>query len=114
MNTYTLLRNLAKTNRAQNLFVASKEVNGIQIFRNINDFSQVQIFYLNWLYTYDMILKDIMVDKINEKILTDEMYEDAYLIWKRQKKSKEDPKSQDSKKELHLVSGKTINFPKRV
>jgi hypothetical protein len=113
MNIYLLLKNLAKTNRAQNIFLASKEINGIRIFKNTTDLSRIQEFYLTWLYTYDMISKDIMTDKINKEVLNDEVYEEAYLLWRKERKYKEENKSQEknTKKELHLVSGKTINFP---
>jgi len=114
MNIYSLLRNLAKSIRAQNIFVASKEMSGIHIFKNTINFSRVQEFYLSWLYSYDMIMRDIIVDKISEKVLTDELYEDSYLLWRRENKYKEENKSQDNKKDLYLVSGKTINFPKRM
>jgi hypothetical protein len=114
MNIYSLLRELAKTNKAQNVFLAAKEIHGIHIFKNITDLSNIQEFYLTWLYTYDMITKDIITNKISGKVLTDNMYEDAYLLWKNKRKSSEEIKSQDNPKELHLVAGKTITFPKEV
>jgi hypothetical protein len=116
MNTYLALKKLAKTNKAQNIFIASKELSGLRIFRNMTDLSNIQEFYLTWLYTYDMINRDILSDKISEKVLKDDIYEEAYLLWKKEHKDKKDGKNieKNQKKELHLVSGKTINFPKRI
>ena len=110
-NIYSKLRNLAKSVRAQNLFVAVKEVQGIQLFRNNYDFSKLQEIYLSFLYMYDTINRDIIVDKISDKVLECELYEDAYMTWRR-KNNKKAEKEDKSKKDVNLVVGKNIKFPK--
>ena len=109
-NIYSKLRNLAKSVRAQNLFVAVKELHGIQMFRNNFDFSKLQEIYLSFLYMYDTINRDIIVDKISEKVLDCELYEDAYMTWRR-KNNKKSEKEDKSKKDVNLVVGKNIKFP---
>lgn len=112
MNTiYSKLRNLAKSVRAQNLFIAVKELQGVQLFRNNFDFSKLQEIYLSFLYMYDTINRDIIVDKISEKVLDCELYEDAYMLWRRKNNNKSE-KEDKSKKDLNLVVGKNIKFPK--
>lgn len=108
-NIYNRLRILAKSVRAQNLFVAVKELHGVRLFRNEVDFSKLQEIYLSFLYMYDTINRDIIVDKISEKVLECEIYEDAYMTWKR--KNNKSEKENKSKKDVNLVVGKEIKFP---
>ena len=110
MNIYLLLRKLAKTTKAQNLFIASKEIGGIRLFRNSYDFSKLQEIYLSHLYNYDSINRDIIVDHISPHILDSEIYEDAYLLFKRKNIKKRD-KRDSGKKDVNLVVGKAIKFP---
>jgi hypothetical protein len=109
MNVYSKIRELAKSIRAQNLFVAAKEINGVRLFRNTFDFSKIQEIYLSHLYNYDAINRDIILEKISKHVLDDEIYEDSYLIWKRKNIKKTDKK--DQKSDVNLVAGKYIKFP---
>jgi hypothetical protein len=96
----------------QNLFVASKEIGGIRLFKNSFDFSKIQEIYLSHLYNYDAINRDIILEKISKHVFDNEIYEDAYLIWKRRNIKKINTKN-DKKNEVSLITGKTIKFPKR-
>jgi hypothetical protein len=111
-NIYTKLKELAKSIRQQNLFVAAKDLGGIRIFKNTHDFSRLQGIYLSNLYNYDSIYRDLIIDKISELVLKDAIYEEAYLYW-RQKNIKKTKNKDTGKKDLKLVPGKTINFPKK-
>lgn len=110
MNIYECLRKLAKLERIQNLFSISKELHGIKLFRNECDFSKIQEEYLLYLYMYESLARDIIIDKISKHVYDKELYEDAYLLWKREKgnKKEEKPKLNDVK----LVVGTEIKFPK--
>lgn len=110
---YSQLRNLAKSVRVQNLFVAAKEIQGIRLFKNNFNFSKLQEIYLSYLYNYDSINRDIMIEKISEHIFDSEIYEDAYLLWKRKHIKKLENKDNTSNN-LKLVPGKVIKFPKKV
>lgn len=111
-NIFTKLRVLAKSTRGQNLFVASKEVNGIHLFQNLVNFSKLQEVYLSYLYMYNTINRDIILEKISKHIFDNEIYEDAYMLWK-QKKSKKSDKKNNSNKELNCVVTNKINFPSK-
>jgi hypothetical protein len=108
-NIWDNLCELAKSVKYQNLFTASKEVYGIKLFRNSIDLSNIQSIFLSWLYNFDSINRDIILDKISPHVLDNQIYWDAYMIWKRKnmKKIMKDNKQSD----VHLVAGKKINFP---
>jgi hypothetical protein len=110
MNIYLKIRELAKSIRAQNLFLAAKEVNGIRIFRNSFNLSKLQEIYLSQLYNYDSINRDIILEKISKHVTDNEIYTDAYLLWK-QKNIKKINKKDNKQKDVNLVVGKEINFP---
>lgn len=109
-NIYSKLKNLAKSIKAQNLFTAAKEINGIKLFRNSYDFSRLQDIYLSYLYSYDSINKDIIIEKISKHVFDSEIYEDAYLLWKRKNMKKINSK-EDKQKDVNLVVGNKIKFP---
>ena len=110
MNIYSLIRILSKSVKAQNLFLASKEIYGIKLFRNDFNFSKIQEIYLSYLYNYDSINKDIIIDKISKHVTDDEIYTDAYLLYKSKNINKT---TKDNKQnEIHLVTGKNIKFKK--
>ncbi len=108
MNIYSALRKLAKSTKSQNFFIAAKEVNGVRLFKNSYDFSKLQEFYLSYLFIYDSILRDIHSEGISKEVLNNEFYEDSYLLWKR-----ENRKTKDNKRDVHLVPGKRIKFPRK-
>ena len=111
-NIYNKLRNLAKSVRAQNLFIAVKELQGIHLFRNNFDFSKLQEIYLSYLYMYDTLNRDIIIDKISEKVFDCELYEDAYMMWRR-KNNKKLEKNDNKQRDVNMVVGKTIHFPNK-
>jgi len=111
MNIYDSLRKLAKSNRAQNLFSISKELSSIHLFRNSCDFSRIQEEYLLYLYMYESLARDVITDKISKHVYDSELYEDAYLLWKREKGNKIE-ETKNEVKDVKLVMGTTIKFPK--
>jgi hypothetical protein len=113
MNIYSKLKELARSVRAQNLFIAAKEINGIRIFKNLYNFSKLQEIYLSYLYNCDIINRDIIMDKISEHVFDSEIMEDAYLLWKRKNMKKINIKD-NKQNDVNLVTGKHIKFPKRV
>jgi hypothetical protein len=111
MQIYNAVINLAKSVRAQNLFAISKEVNGIRLFKNSHDFSKLQEIYLNYLYTFDLLNRDVIVEGISKKVIEDEIFWESYLLYKKSNKKKEE--KPDKQKAVSLVAGKNIKFPKR-
>ena len=109
-NIYSKLMELAKSIRAQNLFVASKEIFGIKLFRNSSDFSKLQEIYLSYLYNFNTISNDIILDKISEHVLDNQIYWDAYLLYKRKNMKKINIKD-NKRNDVNLVTGRHIKFP---
>ncbi len=108
-NVYSILRLLAKSVKSQNLFLASKEINGINLFHNNVNFSKIQDAYISYLYSCDSINKDIAIDKISNHVFDSEICEDAYLLWKRNNKITD--KKEKKQNDINLVVGNKINFP---
>jgi hypothetical protein len=108
------LRKLAKKVEILNLFTASKEVNGIKLFINEIDFSHVQSKFLSYLYFYYNLYQDVYSKKVTDKVLDNEIYEDAYAYWKNKKEHKEE----ESTNKLRKLSGvfskdNIIKFPNK-
>lgn len=109
-NIYLKLRELSRSVKAQNLFVATKEINGIRLFKNLTDFSKLQEIYLSYLYNSNAISNDIILEKISEHVFDSEIMEDAYLLWKRKNIKKINIKD-NKRNDVNLVTGKHIKFP---
>lgn len=110
MHILNSIRKLAKTLRAQNSFSISKELHTVRLFRNDCDLSRLQEEYLMYLYIYESIARDVVIEKISKHVYDKELYEDCYLLWKREKGFKHD--GNNSNQEVKLVKGTTIKFPK--
>ena len=108
-NIWDKLCDLAKSVRYQNLFLASKEINGIKLFRNNMELSNIQSVFLSWLYNFDSIGRDIIMDKISEHVLDNSIYWNSYLLWRRKNIKKTDMKD-NKQKDVNLVVSKKINF----
>ena len=99
MFTEIRLRQLAKSNKFQNLLIANKELHGIYLFKNKIDFTKIQEVFLSYLFLYHDILNDINLKKIDKFIINDDIYVDAYSLWKQEK---DDNKSDNKKKSKNL------------
>jgi hypothetical protein len=114
MDTYNNIIELAKTIRYQNLFLASKEVSGIRLFKNTFNFSKIQEIFLSYLYTFNTLHQDIMSYNVSEHVLDNEIYWDSYLLFKRKNKgNKKEDTMTDTTHDLRLVAGRTIKFKKK-
>jgi hypothetical protein len=80
----SIVRKLAKANTYQNLFSLAKETN-IDLFENKRDFSAIQLLFLNYLAFYYNLNMDIYLGDVDEKVLENEIFEDAYSFYKRTK-----------------------------
>jgi len=90
------IRDLAKTNYYQTLFASAKEIN-IQIFNNNKDFSELQVVFLNYLNFYKVLYDEISQDEVTEIVLKKHIYEDAYMLYRREnyKKMKKESKEKN-------------------
>lgn len=105
---YTSLRQIAKKDYWQILYIQSKELNNINLFTNSNNHTYYQIYFLNQLAFYNSIHMDILMGDVPEIVLDNEIYEDSYHYYKGIKSKKEDkviPK-QKEEKETEVVVNK--------
>ncbi|MFH0805974.1 MAG: hypothetical protein V1901_03815 [Patescibacteria group bacterium] len=106
MDIENKIRQLAKSIRSMNLFSASKEIQGIHIFKNSYNFSKIQSLYLSYLYFYYNLNTDVALEKVSKKVLDSEINEDSYAIWKQNTKEKDKKAEEKTNKNLFLVFGK--------
>jgi len=85
-NIGSILRKLAKNHYWQTLYVQSKEINGISLFKNTCDFTDIQINFLIQLSFYNSLYIDIAIGEVGEIVLDNEIYEDAYYVYKNKDK----------------------------
>jgi hypothetical protein len=83
-----VLRKLARTTTWQVVYCRAKEVGTIKLFHNVDDFSKIQIDFLQWLEIYYSLYMDISLGEkyINDEMLSDDIRVDAYLFYRRKKK----------------------------
>ena len=85
---HSQLKKLAKDNYWQTLYSQAKEVHGVTLFDNQTDFSNIQMMFLNYLGYYNALHTDIYLGEVNELVLKDEIYEEAYVYYKNQSRKK--------------------------
>ena len=83
------IRILAKSNYWQTTYSASKEI-GIELFENKRDLTSIQSVFINLLGFYDSLFTDIVLQEIDDIVLKNEIYEDAYMYYRRKKQKKDD------------------------
>ena len=102
MNYEKIIRKLAKKTDHQNTFLAAKD-GLISLFDNEKELSKIQQVYLSYLYFYHDLIVDVYSNKLNEKIFDEDIYEDAYMEYRRNKK-------EDNKKTEHGIH---LKFPNK-
>jgi len=82
------VRELAKTDYYQTLYAQTKELH-FKLFKNNEDLSDIQIEFLGYLAFYSNLFMDIALGEVDEIVLKDEIYEDAYVYYKQHKRYEE-------------------------
>jgi len=90
-----ILRILAKSNYYQLIYSQEKNI-GLRLFQNDTDLTKIQSEFLRQLQFYSVLYLDYALGEINEKVFENDVYEDAYMYYKR-KKSKEEDEKEDIK-----------------
>jgi hypothetical protein len=85
MDLDEILRKIAKSNKYQTLYTHYKEA-GCPMFRNNSDFTAYQIYFINLLNMYYNLYNDIATDYVDEIVLNNSIFEDAYLYYKSKTK----------------------------
>lgn len=101
MDIEKIIRKLSKSNKWQTIFSLTKEA-GFPIFENTTDYTEYQILFLNFLSFYYNLYTEVALNDIPLYIFKDEIYEDAYMYYKRKEKVKDysaSLKPQDNKQQ---------------
>lgn len=105
----SLVRSLAKSVKYQTIYCHAKE-GSLKLFHNAGFYTNYQVLFINYLSMYNSLYTDIALEQISEIVLEDEIYEDAYLYYKRINKlgsSREidlDKKKKDSEQKIDSFS----------
>jgi len=97
--TYKWLRKLAKSSKYQTLYSQYKE-SGAMIFRNTHNYTDYQIYFMQYLRFYSNLNMDVYMGDVDEIVLDNDIYEDSYSYYKSKvknnKKNQAPPKQQQS------------------
>ena len=103
LNVRSNIRKLANSDYYQTLFSYSKEGMNVKLFINDIDFTDLQITFLKYLNFYSAINTDIALGDVSEKVLEDEIYSDAYMMYKNRSDRKKLEESKNSEKQNRNV-----------
>jgi hypothetical protein len=98
INTFKIIRKLAKSNKYQSLFSYSKEL-GIKLFKNDIDLTDLQITFLRYLSFYSSIYMDLALGDIDEVVLENDIYEDSYVMYRNKTMMKKEKNINNNKPE---------------
>jgi len=97
------LRRLAKNDYYQALYSSAKEL-GFQLFQNSTDLTKIQLWFLSYMSMYASINMDVSLGEISDRVLENETYEDAYLVYKRRN-------GKEAKKQTNTKTSNTRVLP---
>lgn len=99
---HDILRKLAKSDKYQILYNRAKDIHGINLFLNKEDFTYIQIMFLHWLNIYSSLYMDLVRGEqyISQEVINNPTRTDAYLIYKHKmmKKQREEERHPNKKK----------------
>ena len=79
------LRQLAKSTYYQNIYSLGKEIPSIRLFKNSDDFTDIQMTFIQYLSFYASLYMDIALKEIDSRVLEKEIYEDSYMYYRSKK-----------------------------
>jgi hypothetical protein len=80
-DTTSLIRKLAKGDKYQSLFSYAKDLR-FKLFLNEEDLTEIQIMFLRYLTFYSSIYMDIALGDVDDRVLENDIYEDAYVMYR--------------------------------
>lgn len=113
LNVYKIARELSSKNYYQTIYANAKEI-GIKLFKNDIELTEIQIFFLNYLSFYSNLNTDIILGDVNKIVRDNFIFEDAYMLYKRQNKNtpkfspSEEIKSNKSGKEKIITTSQFV------
>lgn len=106
------IRKTSKTTYYQTIYGLDNKHLNIKIFNNDMNLTLFQINFLNCLAMYSAIYMDIYMHEVSDKVLDNEIYEDAYLYYKSKRK-KDEKKIPQQKEAPKITSQWVFKQPKR-
>lgn len=109
MNQKTM-RKLARSDKYQMLYNRAKEIGTLRLFQNDFDLTKAQTFFIYYLELYSSLYKDLSSKEpyITEGVIDDDIRTDAYLLWRRKFKYKEEKESKNKKGKRQINPGSEI------
>ena len=91
-----ILKKLSKSDKYQIIYNRAKEIGSLKLFKNDNDLSKVQVWFLYYLVMYDNLYQDLAreEDYISEDVINDDIRCEAYLLYRKLKRNKKKDKRQ--------------------
>ena len=88
---HKILKKIAKSERWQLVYNRVKEIGTLKLFSNIEDLSEVQLWFLHYLTMFDNLYQDLARDEkyISEEVIADDIRCDAYLLYRRLERNKD-------------------------
>ena len=84
---FKLIRKLARTNYYETIY--NQEKVKLKLFENEKDLTMIQLNFLNYLGFYSNLFLDAAMGEIEDKIIDDDIYADAYMYYKHKIENKE-------------------------
>jgi len=109
MDYIETIRKLARSSYYQNIYNASKEISGVQLFDNKNNHSGLQSLFLYWIKVYDLLYTELSQREwkyLDEKVIEDDIRCDAFLYWRGQHRDAELNKNKQEQKVNNLKFSK--------
>jgi hypothetical protein len=105
MDYITIIRQLARSQYWQNIYVSAKEIGSIKIFDNDNNYSGLQSLFLYWLRVYDLLYSELIQKEwkyLDEEVINNDIRCDAFLYWRGLQKEQELNKNKQEQKISNL------------
>ena len=83
-----LIREKGKSEYWQAIYNQCKEA-GVKLFVNNNNFTHLQVLFMNYLNFYNSLNMDIALGDVDKLVLKSHIYEDAYMYYKQTERTKE-------------------------
>lgn len=86
MTIDSMIRKIARSTYWQNLYLSAKEINNINLFDNVSNFSGLQLLFLYWVQLYSVLYDEINQKKwkyLDQKVIDNDIRCDAFLYWRK-------------------------------
>jgi len=107
------LRKMAQNSYYQNIYKTNEKYYGIKLFANDTNLSGLQVRFLYWLSTYDVLFTELATHEdelLSSAVLEDEYRTDAYLMYRNKKQDYLWRKHRQDEKEAQQSANRKKGF----